>query len=384
MLRVIRTLVRSPASTPPHSIPSSASFSLRRATRLHSRVAPSIASHWSHSSRAAARNMSSSSLEISADARRLLDRVAHVVIPSLSAELHKGQAGKVALVGGSRMYTGAPFLASMASLKAGGDLSHVFTIAGGGVANAIRAFSAELIVHPCLPDSEQEPWISWSAERGIAHFESQLARLSALVVGPGLGRDDVTMACVQQLVAKARAAGMPVVLDGDALFMVSRDIAGTLAGVDEWVVLTPNVNEYKGLARAVAEADGAKFDENKLPSVQDLSKRLGCTIIRKGQSDEIASGSKSLPVDISGSNRRCGGQGDVLAGTLGTFLSWAKAAAERGDCDESPVAIACYGAAALTRLAAQRAFAQHKRAMTATSILDHIGDAFASVFPERV
>ena len=55
----------------------------------------------------------------------LLARVRKLV-PPLSDEKYKGQAGKVGVLGGCREYTGAPFFAAMAALRVGADLSHVF------------------------------------------------------------------------------------------------------------------------------------------------------------------------------------------------------------------------------------------------------------------
>lgn len=48
------------------------------------------------------------------------------LVPPLTSELHKGQAGKVGVLGGCREYTGAPFFAAMSALRVGADLSHVF------------------------------------------------------------------------------------------------------------------------------------------------------------------------------------------------------------------------------------------------------------------
>eukprot|EP00850_Spirogloea_muscicola_P027073 SM015298S01687 [mRNA] locus=s15298:34:297:- [translate_table: standard] len=70
------------------------------------------------------------------------------LMPDLGGGAHKGQSGKVAVVGGCREYTGAPFFAAMAALKLGADLSHVFCAAAA--APVIKAYSPELIVHPVL------------------------------------------------------------------------------------------------------------------------------------------------------------------------------------------------------------------------------------------
>lgn len=79
--------------------------------------------------------------------RSLLSEVKQL-IPPLSDALHKGQAGRVGIVGGSRDYTGAPFFASMSCMRFGADMSH--TICEPEAGNVIKTYSPDLIVHRLL------------------------------------------------------------------------------------------------------------------------------------------------------------------------------------------------------------------------------------------
>jgi ATP-dependent NAD(P)H-hydrate dehydratase len=54
------------------------------------------------------------------------------MVPPLTPSKHKGQAGKIGVVGGCAEYTGAPFFAAIAALRIGADLAHVFCARGGG------------------------------------------------------------------------------------------------------------------------------------------------------------------------------------------------------------------------------------------------------------
>jgi len=47
------------------------------------------------------------------------------------------------------------------------------------------------------------------------------------------------------------------------------------------------------------------------------------TIVRKGDEDVISNGTETVVCRTQGSMRRCGGQGDILAGAIGTMLAWA-------------------------------------------------------------
>src|SRR5437879_5438453 len=68
------------------------------------------------------------------------------LVPPLTHSLHKGQMGRIAVVGGSQDYTGAPYYAAEASLRFGGDLAFVFC--GSEAAMPIKSYSPELIVTP--------------------------------------------------------------------------------------------------------------------------------------------------------------------------------------------------------------------------------------------
>ncbi|XP_073877520.1 ATP-dependent (S)-NAD(P)H-hydrate dehydratase isoform X16 [Macaca fascicularis] len=106
------------------------------------------------------------------------------IIPPLSSTKHKGQDGRIGVVGGCQEYTGAPYFAAISALKVGADLSHVFC--ASAAAPVIKAYSPELIVHPVL-----------DSPSAVDEVEKWLPRLHALVVGPGLGRDDVLLRNVQ-------------------------------------------------------------------------------------------------------------------------------------------------------------------------------------------
>jgi hypothetical protein len=118
-----------------------------------------------------------------------------LLVPDLdSSKFHKGQAGKIGVVGGCEEYTGAPYFAAMSALRMGADLAHVFCAEGAG--HVIKSYSPELIVHPYMREggsgSSGGTHTAYDAElvtEAMEKIEPWLDRMSALVVGPGLGRD---------------------------------------------------------------------------------------------------------------------------------------------------------------------------------------------------
>uniref|UniRef100_A0A087Y609 ATP-dependent NAD(P)H-hydrate dehydratase n=1 Tax=Poecilia formosa TaxID=48698 RepID=A0A087Y609_POEFO len=99
------------------------------------------------------------------------------IVPPLTSKKHKGQDGRIGIIGGCKDYTGAPYFAAISALKVGGDLSHVFCTKDA--ATVIKSYSPELIVHPVL-----------DSPNAVEEIEKWLPRLHGLVVGPGLGRED--------------------------------------------------------------------------------------------------------------------------------------------------------------------------------------------------
>lgn len=70
------------------------------------------------------------------------------LIPKLNSDLHKGQSGRVGIVGGSREYTGAPFFSAISSLRTGADISYVLSTEDAS--QIIKSFSPNMIVLPIL------------------------------------------------------------------------------------------------------------------------------------------------------------------------------------------------------------------------------------------
>ncbi|XP_017436261.1 ATP-dependent (S)-NAD(P)H-hydrate dehydratase isoform X2 [Vigna angularis] len=246
------------------------------------------------------------------------ESVIRAITPALDPTRHKGQAGNIAVIGGCREYTGAPYFAAISALKIGADLSHVFCTKDA--APVIKSYSPELIVHPVLEESynvgeENKRSIT---SKVLAEVDKWMERFNCLVVGPGLGRDPFLLDCVSELMRHARQSSIPIVIDGDGLFLVTNNL--DLVRGYPLAVLTPNVNEYKRLVQKVLSSEVNDVDAPQ--QLLSLAKKIGgVTILRKGNSDLVSDGDTVKSVNIYGSPRRCGGQGDILSGSGAVWLS---------------------------------------------------------------
>ncbi|XP_067041769.1 ATP-dependent (S)-NAD(P)H-hydrate dehydratase-like [Acropora muricata] len=294
-------------------------------------------------------------------------------IPCLVESAHKGQLGRIGVIGGCQEYTGAPYFAAISALKSGADLSHVFCTSDAAV--VIKSYSPELIVHPLL-----------DRKTAVKEVKDWLPRLHCLVVGPGMGRNPTIMENVKGVLELAKEQGKLLVIDADGLFMVSSypDIIKNYTRA----ILTPNAMEFTRLYAAVFGRDPDHSIDFSSQVTQLCRELGGVTICRKGHEDIIADGNDVVHCTMTGSNRRCGGQGDLLSGSMGVFFHWADIAFKKMNKEDRACAygrslVAAFGACALTRTCNRLAFAKYKRNMTTTDMIAEIHDAFELLFPEK-
>nr|XP_054384662.1 ATP-dependent (S)-NAD(P)H-hydrate dehydratase isoform X3 [Pongo abelii] len=241
------------------------------------------------------------------------------IIPPLSSTKHKGQDGRIGVVGG------------------------------------------------CQDDSPS----------AVHEVEKWLPRLHALVVGPGLGRDDALLRNVQGILEASKARDIPVVIDADGLWLVAQQPA-LIQGYRK-AVLTPNHMEFSRLYDAVLR--GPMDSNDSHGSVLRLSQALGnVTVVQKGERDILSNGQQVLVCSQEGSSRRCGGQGDLLSGSLGVLVHWALLAGPEKTNGSSPLLVAAFGACSLTRQCNHQAFQKHGRSTTTSDMIAEVGAAFSKLF----
>ena len=133
------------------------------------------------------------------------------------------------------------------------------------------------------------------------------ARVSAIIVGPGLGRTEAAEASVMQ----ALQTGKPVVLDADALRLIG---PGQIARHTAPVILTPHRGEFEAMFGTLP---GSKIDQALAAAAAS-----GATVIFKGADTVVASPDGRVGLSARSSPwLSSAGTGDVLAGIAGTMLA---------------------------------------------------------------
>ena len=215
--------------------------------------------------------------------------------PARSVDAHKWH-GAVRIIAGSPGMLGAGRLCAAAAARSGAGL---VSLSSPGVDPDARSE----VVQPRLDATDI-----------AAPVLADLDRFGALVVGPGLGRDDRVAAAVRTLIAEA---AVPLVIDGDGLFAAAGGdgVAVLLRSRARPTVLTPHDGEFELLT-------GERPGHDRVAATSALAVELSSTVLLKGPTTVVASPDGSVLVVDHGDERLAtAGSGDVLAGMIGTALA---------------------------------------------------------------
>ena len=226
-----------------------------------------------------------------------------VITKSRPSESHKGDFGRLLVIGGSETFSGAPTLVALGAMRTGVDLAYV--AAPEKTAEAISSMSPDLITIK-LKGEHLNP-------DNIHELEPYIERVDAVAMGPGLGLHHETVDAVKALVKTVENSAKPLLLDADGL----KAYAAFKWKLKVPLVLTPHAGEYAILTGRKLGGD----IEEKVADVQKTAEQLGAVILLKGATDIICDG-KRFKLNFTGNpGMTVGGTGDVLSGIVSAFLS---------------------------------------------------------------
>ena len=217
--------------------------------------------------------------------------------PSRHRDAHKGDFGHVLVIGGDEGYGGAVAMAAEAALRTGAGLVSVATRPEH--VSAILARRPELMV------------------KGVASGQELVPLLSSptvLVVGPGLGQSPWS----EQMLQQAASTGLPMVLDADALNIISGGRVIPNPGNANWVI-TP----HPGEAARLLGITNAEVQADRFAAVRALHKIFNCVVVLKGAGSLVCTaGDQPVGVCTAGNpGMASGGMGDALSGIIGALLA---------------------------------------------------------------
>lgn len=225
-------------------------------------------------------------------------------LPVRKPDGHKGDFGKLLVVGGAEGYTGAPYLTAAAAVRSGCGLVYL------GVPEAIWAVEAAKCVSAMpFPLPEKHSLLSYKA---LQKIEEKLSACGVLALGPGLGRGEQVTKLVCELLLRTEK---PVVLDADGI----NALAGHINILDQRrgrvTILTPHDGEF-------ARIGGDLSRSGRVQAARDFAAVHGCVLVLKGHRTVTASPAGNVLVNTTGNSGLAkGGSGDVLTGIIASLLT---------------------------------------------------------------
>ena len=230
---------------------------------------------------------------------------------------HKGNNGKILIIGGNKDYHGAPAISGMSALATGVDLVYIATPKIASL--AIKDHSPDLIVKELDGDY-----------LNLNHLDEILelaGEVDTILIGPGSGQNKETGKLFNVLVKKIKK---PLVLDADALKLIDL----SLIKEREDLIITPHLNEFKSFFNSIINANKNKEEldlilddlsyeklQEKIAIFQKITRNIKGTVILKGKYDFIFQGNKFRINKTGNSGMTVGGTGDSLAGVCTSILS---------------------------------------------------------------
>jgi len=235
-----------------------------------------------------------------------MDRVTNIPRPPMRPpDAHKGTAGLVLVVAGSRGMAGAASLVGNAALKSGAGLVKI------GTAGA--ALDTVAVLAPCcttfpLPDDG-----ACLAREAAPIVVDYLKGWQVLAMGPGLGQTDGVAAVVQTALAHAT---IPVVLDADGLNVLGSHAASVLKVRPAPTIITPHPGEAARLLGMTA----AEVQQDR-PAAATALAALGAIAVLKGHGTIVCDGRRMYVNTTGNPGMATAGAGDVLTGMLSALVA---------------------------------------------------------------
>ncbi|MBI2232595.1 MAG: NAD(P)H-hydrate dehydratase [Candidatus Aenigmarchaeota archaeon] len=210
---------------------------------------------------------------------------------------HKGQFGRLLVVGGSRLYSGSPAFNAMAAYRAGCDL--VTIAAPERAANIAASFEPDIIAYPLKGN--------YIEKKHVKEIRKVMKTSSAMVIGGGISKEKKTLSAVAAILKDSK---IPTVVDADGLYAVKKKLGRKF-------LLTPHSHEFFVLGGGKP----SRFVNERLGKTKTLAARLGCTVLLKGHIDTISDGTQVATSATGNPYMTKGGMGDTLAGICGALLA---------------------------------------------------------------
>ncbi len=260
------------------------------------------------------------------------------------SESHKGDNGRLMIIGGSDEFTGAPVLSTRAALRMGVDT--VRTVIPESIRDVVAGYSENFLI-----TKVKGKYLTPKSLNQI--YELALRRHETVVMGMGISNKQEVWKFVREFVKKI-GNKIQLVLDADGLraFRGHNEIL-----YNTHAILTPHRAEL----RYLLGEDVPKDKQELVTFLEERAKKLQCTIVLKGKVDIITNGYRTFLNYTGHPGMTVGGTGDVLAGIIASVTCFVK----------NPLFAAAIGTYIMGR-AGERSADRYGNSLLATDIINEI------------
>lgn len=216
---------------------------------------------------------------------------------------HKGQHGRVIIIGGDVSMSGAARIAGEGALRTGAGLTRILTHPSS--VQAIESGRPELMVSGCQSND-------FEANDLTATLKQQIQAADAVAMGPGLGTSTWSRRVFDAVLTTAIDSNKTILIDADGLNLLAKN----QRRYDHWI-LTP----HPGEAARLLDCDTRTIESDRFSAVKEIQKRLGGVVLLKGRGTLIYDGEHTFVAPVGNPGLATGGSGDLLSGIISSLAA---------------------------------------------------------------
>ena len=233
-----------------------------------------------------------------------IDEQMQKLFPKREKNSHKGNYGKIGIIGGSSGMAGSVFMSSMASMRTGAGLSYI--IAPQSISKILQIKANEQII------KEIDCTNFYYNNKIISQILDEVKNLDVLVIGPGMGKGSNLNKLIYEII---KNTSMPILIDADGLNALSEDLS--ILNTDNNIILKPHIGEFSRLTHlSIAEI---KKDKRRL--AEEFARDHNLILVLKSDETIVADGENTYINKIGNPGMATAGSGDVLTGIIAALIN---------------------------------------------------------------
>ncbi len=225
------------------------------------------------------------------------------IFPKRKKDTHKGDYGKIAILGGSSGMSGSVYLSSMAALRTGAGL--VYNIVPKSISNILQIKTNEQIILPL------DSFNIINNEENLRKINYYIRDKDILAIGPGMGQDDSLNSLINSIFKDFSGK---ILIDADGLNAISSDIK--ILKNHKNLVLTPHLMEFSRLTKLSLD----QINSDRIGLAKKFARDKGVILVLKSEETIVTDGFRIYINKIGNPGMATAGSGDVLSGVISALL----------------------------------------------------------------